>query len=479
MNLLALSTLLLSFPRFTPGKPVQGIQGDKATGETYMHQDDIVYRRRTQRSAMKCNQRCVWPRSEDGLVNIPINVSTEFSVEERDVIAEAMQEFVTLTCIQFIRRSTEHDYINIFPADKCWSYFGKIGGKQQLGLAKNGCIYKGLIQHEINHALGFIHEQARNDRDKYVKIHLEYVTTGEQGNFEKVDSNNLGLPYDYGSVMHYGPYDFSSAPGKATIVPIPNASVPIGQRIGLSDLDVKKINKLYRCNCCSTVLRNRRGNFSSNNYPYSYPKNVTCLWLIQIPEGKVFLKFHVLDLQRSPNCASDYIRIYDGNNRNARLLVDKLCGAGQLPAVVSSGSMMLVEFVSDETTASKGFTASYAHVICGGTFTSTHGVVTSPNFPRKYPPNKKCLWIISAPAGSRISLTMGSFDLEEATGCNYDRLVFRDGSDISSPLLGTFCGKTEVPALNSTGSFLRIEFYSDVISQYSGFKLDYSIILPS
>ncbi|XP_061466832.1 astacin-like metalloendopeptidase isoform X2 [Rhineura floridana] len=457
----------------------QGIQENNGPGETYLHQDDIVYRRRTQRSAMNCNQSCFWPRSEDGLVNIPVNISTEFSVEQTAVIAEAMQEFVTLTCIQFISRTTEHDYINIFPGDRCWSYFGKIGGRQNLGLAKFGCIYKGLIQHELNHALGFLHEQARGDRDKYVKINWEYVTAGEQGNFEKVNSNNLGLPYDYGSVMHYGPYDFSNAAGKPTIVPTPNASVLIGQRVGLSNLDVKKINMLYSCNCCSTVLRNPRGNFSSNNYPHSYPPNVTCLWLVKIPNVKVFLKFLVFDLQPSPNCASDYIRIYDGNSRNARLLIDKFCGVGQLPAVVSSGSTMLVEFVSDEDTAAKGFTASYTYVICGGTFTNTSGAVTSPNFPRKYPPDQDCLWIISAPPGRRISLRMDSFDLEYTAECNYDRLVLRDGSQNHSPRVGTFCGKMEVPAFNSTGSFLRVEFYTDLAFQYSGFKLDYSIILPS
>lgn len=45
-------------------------------------------------------------------------------------------------------------------------------------------------------------------------------------------------------------YDFSSAPGKPTIVPVPDPSVPIGQREGLSNLDVAKINKLYKCSKC-------------------------------------------------------------------------------------------------------------------------------------------------------------------------------------------------------------------------------------
>ncbi|XP_053142885.1 embryonic protein UVS.2-like isoform X2 [Hemicordylus capensis] len=460
-----------------------GNQETSGTGERDLHQDDIIYRRRrTQRSAMSCSGSCYWPKSEDGLINIPVNISTEFSVEERAAIDEAMQEFMALTCIRFISRTTEHDYLDISAANKCFSYIGKIGGRQQVGLVKYGCTYKGAIQHELSHALGFIHEQVRSDRDKHVKINWEYVAAGEHGNFKKVTSNNLDLPYDYASVMHYGIYDFSYYSGKATIVPIRNTSIPIGQREGLSNLDVKKINKLYSCNYCSTVLPSSSGNFSSDNYPSSYPSNVRCLWLIRIPleKVKVFLKFQDFDLQYSPNCASDYIRIYDGIDRNSSVLVDRFCGAGQLPAVVASGNMMLVEFVSNkEATVAKGFTASYTHVTCGRTFTAASGTITSPNFPGKYPKNLACVWIISAPVGSRISLTMSSFELEDINGCKYDRLIIRDGGQIGSQVLGPYCGKMKVPAFKSTGSFLQIEFHTDIAFHYSGFKLEYSIISPS
>ncbi|KAJ6667186.1 hypothetical protein lerEdw1_017164 [Lerista edwardsae] len=407
------------------------------TGEANLHQDDVVYRRRTQRSIMSCSGTCFWPKSRDGLVNIPVNVSAEF--------------YAGLT-------------------------LGGLGGRQQLGLVRSSCVHKGAIQHEISHALGFIHEQARSDRDDYVKINWQYVAAEEHGNFKKVTSDNLDLPYDYASVMHYGAYDFSNTSGKATIVPIPNASIPIGQRIGLSNLDVKKINKLYSCDSCSTVLPNLSGNFSSDNYPSSYPSNVTCLWLIRIPQEKVFLKFHIFDLEPTPDCTSDYIRIYDGVSRNSPILVDRFCGAGQLPTAVAFGSTMLVELVSDnEATAATGFSASYTHVKCGGTFTDVAGAVTSPNFPRRYPKNQACIWIISAPIGSRISLAMTSFELEDIDDCKYDSLIIRDGSQVSSQVFGPYCGRMEVPAFTSTGSFVQIEFRTDFAFEFSGFKLNYSI----
>ncbi|XP_074854638.1 embryonic protein UVS.2-like [Carettochelys insculpta] len=325
--------------------------------DTTLYEGDILLRRK--RSAMNCDNSCFWPKSHDGLVNIPINVSTEFSVEERTWIAEAMQEFTTLTCVQFINRTTETNYISVVPGESCWSHFGKIGGMQQVTLMKTGCMSKGAIQHELNHALGFLHEQARSDRDDHVKIQWEYIQAGEQGNFGKINSNNLGLPYDYSSVMHYGTHDFTNTSGKATIIPIPNPSVVIGQREGLSNLDVAKINKLYSCNCCSTVLHKPNGTFSSANYPSSYPDNSNCLWLIRVPQHKVFLQFHTFDLQSSPACTSDYIKIYDGSSKNSGTLLDKMCGMGPVPSLVASRNAMLVEFVSDEATSAQGFQASY------------------------------------------------------------------------------------------------------------------------
>ena len=55
----------------------------------------------------------------------------------------------------------------------------------------------------------------------------------------------MGLPYDFGSVMHY-PLTAGSVTGFYTILPKSGTggNTP-GQRNGVSGLDVQKLNKLY------------------------------------------------------------------------------------------------------------------------------------------------------------------------------------------------------------------------------------------
>lgn len=62
---------------------------------------------------------------------------------------------------------------------RCWSNYGKVGGGQTVSVMKGGCMWKGIIQHELDHALGFLHEHSRSDRDRYVRIMWEYISPGK------------------------------------------------------------------------------------------------------------------------------------------------------------------------------------------------------------------------------------------------------------------------------------------------------------
>jgi Astacin (Peptidase family M12A) len=104
------------------------------------------------------------------------------------------------------------------------------------------------------------------DRDNYVKINYENVIWGLSYAFSKYNSNNFGTSYDLGmiflenfylivhvlfleSVMHYDPFYFSNN-GKPTIEPLDRSFLTnkkMGQRVGLSPGDVKRINNMYQC----------------------------------------------------------------------------------------------------------------------------------------------------------------------------------------------------------------------------------------
>ncbi|NP_001273823.1 astacin-like metalloendopeptidase-like precursor [Pelodiscus sinensis] len=333
-----------------------------ANSTEHLREGDIVMTR--SRSAIGCSGRpCFWTQSSDGIVRVPYIFSTDYDEAQMQRFSEAMAEFETLTCIDFVNRTTELDYLNIKSGKGCWSHYGKIGGGQIVSVMKQGCMWKGIIQHELNHALGFVHEQARSDRDNYIKIMWEYISSGNEGNFKKIEnSNNLGLQYDYSSVMHYGTNAFSNTPGKATIVPIPDASVPVGQRYGLSNLDVAKINKLYNCNRCSTILDSPSGSLSSESYQSKNSGNATCFSLIRIPSKRVSLQFDAFNLQTSKDCKTEYIKIYDGVSQSSEVLLNKTCGTESPPTITASGKNMLVEFVRGGTGAATGFKASYTSV---------------------------------------------------------------------------------------------------------------------
>lgn len=74
--------------------------------------------------------------------------------------------------------------------------------------------------HEIMHALGFLHEQNRADRDQYVRIQYGNIKPETTPNFDKAspgETTEFGVKYDTSSVMHYSSTAFSSNGGKTII----------------------------------------------------------------------------------------------------------------------------------------------------------------------------------------------------------------------------------------------------------------------
>ncbi|KAG8438260.1 hypothetical protein GDO86_008814 [Hymenochirus boettgeri] len=428
---------------------------------------------------------CMWS-SSNGIVHVPYTISSAYSQDQINLLTSAMLDFEGLTCVNFIPKTNEANYISILSQDGCWSYVGRILGAQTLSLNKIGCMDYGIIQHELNHALGFYHEHTRNDRDDYVSIQYQYISPGDVSVFDKQESTkHLDLPYDYTSIMHYAANVYSNTSGKNTIIPTPNPNVPIGGGYGLSNLDIAKINKVYSCNNpCSTLMSDPNGIVMSDNYPLFYSNNANCVWLIRTSSGQVSLNFNSFNVQTSTNCISDYIKIYDGATKSSPPILHRTCGTDLPPNVISSTNRMLLEFVSDGSIVETGFKASYTTVKCGGTFyTSSRVNITSPNYPNNYLPSVDCLYLITAPPSFKVSLTMNKFFLERCTAsCSCDYLSIYDGSSTSATTLGQNvknCGAAIFPTLVSTGNSMLLKFHTDQSGQATGFSASYTFVPSS
>ncbi|HEX4924010.1 MAG TPA: M12 family metallopeptidase [Bdellovibrionales bacterium] len=176
---------------------------------------------------------------------IPYAISPSLPNPER--VETALAYLREKTVVNFVPFKGEADAIVFEPGEvNCKSYLGRVGGHQPIKLSAS-CGWVEVL-HEVMHALGFVHEHSRTDRDDYLEINWENVQDEMKPQFAKVSPELMeplrGAPFDYQSVMLYPPQLFAKRTNEETLRP------KGGQRItpstqGLSDEDIRRINRLF------------------------------------------------------------------------------------------------------------------------------------------------------------------------------------------------------------------------------------------
>jgi hypothetical protein len=159
----------------------------------------------------------------------------------KDKFLAAAAHWKQKTGINFVVRTNQTNYINVIQGSGCYSYIGRIGGAQDLSIG-SGCSTGNTI-HEIGHAIGLYHEHTRTDRNTYVTVNTGNIQSGASNNFVICSNCTANGSLDFGSIMMYSSYAFSSN-GLPTIVK-KDGSTFTTQRTALSTNDIAIVKTKY------------------------------------------------------------------------------------------------------------------------------------------------------------------------------------------------------------------------------------------
>ena len=208
--------------RFPPGLPENQMYFE-VTKEGYaIAQGDILLgkvppeKKGLKNGISQPKKTLLWPSNV-----IPYTITGE--IANTQPILDAIDYFNENTSVRFVPAEEGDPDFLVFVGteDHCASHLGRTGGPQPILLSpKCG---KTEVMHELMHALGFVHEHSRKDRDRYIDILWDNIQEPFLFQFNKMPDQLVHsysgsvFEFDPESIMLYPENAFAKSQGQKTM----------------------------------------------------------------------------------------------------------------------------------------------------------------------------------------------------------------------------------------------------------------------
>lgn len=235
---------------------------------------------------------------------------------------------------------------------------------------------------------------------------------------------------------------------------------------------------------CGGRLIQDSGVITSPMYPYNYPSNANCVWIIQAnPSQQIRLNFSKFEIEKQGACSFDFLELRNGPSSDSPL-IGRFCNQNlQHRVIVSHSNFMWLKFKSDTSLNRPGFELYFdgAQSGCGGKLTSASGQIDSPNYPLPFAHSSDCKWTIEVVESSKIELTIQDLDLSSDSrdcrinGTKTSYLEIFDSPLVSEKSLGRYCHKNQFnkTTIISSTNKLSLDFKSQALDSSRGFRITY------
>ncbi|CAG2108902.1 unnamed protein product, partial [Medioppia subpectinata] len=252
---------------------------------------------------------------------------------------------------------------------------------------------------------------------------------------------------------------------------------------------------------CNLNLSDSYGYVSTPGYPRFYPPYESCVWNIKGSEGQV-IQIDILDVAiKEPdskysvgNRKKVHYQCTDSLTlRESKSQTLTLCGEvkSNLLQYRTKSNALTIEFTAFEFSPTRGILFRYSytrknkfHPFCNLNLSDSYGYVSTPGYPRFYPPYESCVWNIKGSEGQVIQIDILDVAIKEPDSkysvgnrkkvhyqCT-DSLTLRESKSQTLTLCGEV--KSNLLQYRTKSNALTIEFTAFEFSPTRGILFRYS-----